>query len=213
MNPPNVPGPSNPPPNVPGSGSGMPANMPGGSSMPPNVPGGSSIPPGGSGMPPAGGGMPPYTPPPAKASGGLFTTRNIIIGLIALVVLCVCGCGAVFAISGGAIASVFSNVAAPAAVGTAFMTDLVAGNDSQAYALCTPALQNSLGSSANFTQRIDSSQARPTSWTFSNTSLNNNRTDLTGTANFVGGRTGTVSIAVVKVGNDWKVDAFNLQPQ
>ena len=180
---------------------------PAGGGMPPYTP------PGGGSMPPAGGGMPPNTPPPAKASGGLFTGRNIVIGLIALVALCACGGCAALALTGGAIGNLVSNVAAPAAVGTAFMADLVAGNDSQAYALCTPALQSQLGSSANFTKRIDSGQARPTSWSFSNTSLNNNRTDLTGTAEFANGRSGTVSIAVVKVGNDWKVDAFNLTPQ
>lgn len=37
--------------------------------------------------------MPPRTPPPARAGGGLFTGRNIVIGLLALLLLCVCACG------------------------------------------------------------------------------------------------------------------------
>jgi hypothetical protein len=43
--------------------------------------------------------------------------------------------------------------------------------------------------------------------------LRNSLLELSGTATFTGGRSGTVSLAIIKVGGDWKVDAFNLTPQ
>ena len=143
----------------------------------------------------------------------MFSGRNIIIGLIALVLLCACGCVGLFAVTGGAIGTIFTQVAAPAAVGATFMTDIVAGDYDKAYALCTPALQNALGSPAGLGKRIGDARAQPVSFSFSNTNLNNDRLELSGTAAFAGGRSGTVSLAIVKVGSDWKVDAFNLTPQ
>lgn len=185
MNPPNVPGPSN-----------LPGNEPGNLPPTPNVPPSRSV------------------PPPSKPSGGgLFSGRNIIIGLVALLALCVCGCGAVFVLTGGAIANVFTQVAAPSATGVEFLTDLAASDYTKAYALCTPALQRTLGSPAALGKRVSDANAMPTSWSLGNASLNNDRLELSGTAVYSGGRQGTVSLVIVKVANEWKVDAFNLTPQ
>ena len=132
---------------------------------PPNVPG--NLPP------------PPNMPPPAKPSGGgLFSGRNIIIGLVALVLLCVCGCGGLFVVTGGAIGTIFTQVAAPTAVGVQFLTNMAAGDYAKAYGLCTPALQGVLGSPAGLGKRISDANALPASWSFGNTNLNNNRLEL-----------------------------------
>ena len=176
------------PPNVPGA-----SNLPG--SSPSNLPPGSNV------------------PPAAKPSGGLFSGRNIIIGLVALVLLCVCGCGALFVVTGGAIGTIFTQVAAPSAVGVQFLTATAAGDYTTAYGLCTPALQGLLGSPAGLGKRISDANALPVSWSFSSTNLTNNRLDLGGTATFAGGRSGTVALVILKEGSDWKVDAFNLTPQ
>jgi hypothetical protein len=170
---------------------------------PPNVPN----------IPPSGGTPPPNMPPPAKPSGGMFTARNIIIGLVALIVLCVCGTVCTLAVAGPAIANIFGQVAAPSAVGVQFLTNIAAGDYDKAYALCSPALQRALGSPAALGKRIGDANAKPTAWTFSSTNLTNDRLELSGTATFTGGRSGTVSLAIIKVGGDWKVDAFNLTPQ
>jgi hypothetical protein len=179
---------------------------------PPNVPGASNLPPPQS-IPPSGGTPPPNMPPPAKPSGGMFSGRNIIIGLIALVLLCVCGCGGLFVLTGGAIGTIFTQVAAPTAVGVQFLTNMEAGDYAKAYALCTPALQGVLGSPAGLGKRISDAHAQPTSWSFGNSNLNNDRLELSGTGTFSGGRSGTVSLVIVKAGSEWKVDGFNLTPQ
>jgi len=60
-----------------------PPNVPGGSNLPPNEPGNLPPPPN---ISPSGNTPPPYMPPPATPSaggGGLFSGRNIVIGLIA----------------------------------------------------------------------------------------------------------------------------------
>ena len=138
---------------------------------PPNVPGASSLPRNEPGNLP-----PPNMPPPARPSGGgLFSGRNIVIGLIALVLLCACGCVGLFVVTGGAIANVFTQVAAPATVGATFMTDIIAADYDKAYALCTPALQRELGSSAALGKRIGDARAQPVSFSFSNSNLNNDR--------------------------------------
>ena len=175
---------------------------------PPNVPGPSNLPPSG-----ASGGMQMGGAPPPKSGGGLFTARNIIIGLVALGLLCICGCVLIFGVFGASIGTLFSQIAAPAAVGTEFMQAVQSGEWNKAYSLCTPSLQSELGSASALGKRITDGRAQPTSFTVSNTNLNNDRLEITGTANFTGGRTGNFELVITKSGNDWKVAGFNLQPR
>jgi len=136
-----------------------------------------------------------------------------VIGLVALAVLCVCGCGGLFVVTGGAIGTVFTQVAAPTAVGVEFMTAIQKDDYTKAYALCAPTLQSELGSPAGLSKLISNNNAQPASWSFSNTNLNNDRLELGGTATFTSGKSGTVSLVIDKVGNDWKVAGFKLTPQ
>jgi hypothetical protein len=164
--------------------------------------------------------VPGNPPPPASmpaaanpSGGGMFSGRNIIIGLIALVLLCVCACGGLFVVTGGAIATVFTQVGAPSAIGGEFLTAINLDDYAKAYSLCTPALQGELGSPAGLGQRITNGNAKPASWSISNSNLNNNHLEMSGTATFTNGRTGTFSLVILKDGSDWKVDAFNLTPR
>ena len=150
--------------------------------------------------------------PSNRGGGGLFTTRNIIIGLVGLLFLCVCGCVAIFAVTGGAIGTIFSQVAAPAGVGAQFMGNVIAGDYNAAYDLCGSSLKRELGSAANLGKRISDARAKPVSFVPSSTNLNNDRLEMSGTATFDGGRNGTFELVIEKDGNDWKVTGFNLKP-
>ncbi len=206
MNPPNVPGPSNLPPNEPGSTAPPPAT------------------------PPPGGTPPPYTPPPSRPAaggGGLFSGRNIIIGLIALALICVCACAAIFlVVRQGAInigQQIQTQIPGGAdtiqvtLVATDFMTRLKNSDWTGAYNLCTPDLQKELGTAPQLGTRITSGRAQPVSWTFSQFSdITPQSADaqIDGTASFSGNRTGTLRLVLDRVGtNQWKISGFNLTPQ
>jgi hypothetical protein len=154
-------------------------------------------------------GMQPAAPKP----GGLFTTRNIIIGLVALVFLCVCACGGVAVLGGGTFAAIFSQIAPGATVGGEFMGHLQAGNWDKAYALCGPALQKELGSADALGRRVTNGKSQPTGFVPSNTNVNNDRLEMSGSATFIDGRSGTFELIIDKIGNDWKIVGFNLQPK
>ncbi|MCA1554415.1 MAG: hypothetical protein LC737_08555, partial [Chloroflexi bacterium] len=187
--------------------------------------------------PPLGGGgstPPPYTPPPARPAGGggLFSGRNIILGLIGLLGLC-CVCGAltffvVLPRLGGSLGSAITDqlqtqvpggldTIQVTAVSTDFMNKLKAGDWSGAYALCTPTLQKELASAQALGKKITDGKAQPTSWSFEDYSTitpTSSDAQIDGSASFSGNRTGTLRLVLDRVGaNQWKISGFNLQPK
>jgi hypothetical protein len=143
----------------------------------------------------------------------LFTTRNIIIGLVALMFVCVCACVGILTVTGGSLATIFSQVAAPAQVAGEFMGHLQTGDWNKAYELCAPTLQRELGSAEALGRRITNGKAQPTGFVPNNTNLKTDRLEMTGTATFTEGRSGTFELVIDKLGNDWKIVGFNLQPK
>jgi len=134
---------------------------------------------------------------PPKAGGGLFTPRNIIIAVVALLFLCCC-CTLIGAFAFRQLtqqaSSALSNLGTlvpeqvqAGAVASDFMTNLSAGNWAAAYAVCTPPLQNALGSAPALGKRITDSKVQPVSFTF--TAINpGNPLKIDGTAVFPGSR-------------------------
>ena len=197
---------------------------------PPNVPGPSNLPPDSTQSPP------PYTPPPGgtpppmrpAGGGGLFSGRNIVIGLIALALLCACTCGVIFFV---VLPRVGSNIAtqlqtaAPggletvqvAAVGTDFMTRLKNSDWNGAYNLCTPDLKKELGSAPQLGTKISGGKVQPVDWTFQDFSTitpTSQDAQIDGTAHFSGNRSGTLRLVLDRVApNQWQISGFNLQPQ
>jgi len=202
---------------------------------PPNVPGPSNLPPSG-----ASGGMQMGGAPSPKSSGGLFTARNIIIGLIALS-LCLCGCVIVIplvslTLMGPAIGNVFSTIktdldATPSPlatttiplgqaqvrlVGTDFMQKMKNGDWAGAYERCTPNLQKELGSASALGKRVTDGKVQPLSWDFKEVSQitpTTKEAQIDGTAMFAGNRTGTVRLVLDRIGIEWKISGFNLKFQ
>jgi hypothetical protein len=159
------------------------------------------------------------TPPP-KAGGGLFTPRNIIIALVVLLfVCCCCSLIGVFAIrqiqaqASSAISNLGTLVpeqAQAAFVASAFMTNLSAGNWAGAYALCTPTLQNALGSAPALGKRITDNKVQPVSFSITDVTPGT-PVKLDGTAVFPGNRPGVLHLELERVGSTYQVNAFQLQ--
>ena len=164
------------------------------------------------------------TPPP-KAGGGLFTPRNIIIALVVLLFLCCCcGVAGLFIanrIQQGA-SSVISDLSTLVPeqgriglVGADFMTKLKAADWAGAYALCTPTLQNDLGSAAGLSKRITDGKVQPVSWTFTDfgsVTSTSQDAQIDGTTDFSGGRKGTLRLVLNRVGAGWQISGFILKP-
>jgi len=162
---------------------------------------------------------------PPKAGGGLFTPRNIIIAVVVLLFLCCCcGVAGVYIanrIQQGA-TSVISELGTLVPeqgkiglVGAEFMSKLKAGDWAGAYALCTPTLQNDLGSAAGLSKRITDGKVQPVSWTFADfgsVTSKSQEAQIDGTADFSGGRKGTLRLVLDRVGAGWQISGFSLKP-
>jgi hypothetical protein len=162
-------------------------------------------------QPPPGG--PAYTPPPAGYTGPppvaapakrprwLFA----VLGCLGLLII---GCIAVFGVTFFAA----NNLTQPmSTAGESFMTAVRDGNYPQAYALCTPALQQELGDIEEFTSTMQDN--RPTKWNFTSRQVNNNTGQLDGTATLQDGSAADVRLVLDQVGGAWKVSGINIQPK
>jgi hypothetical protein len=132
----------------------------------------------------------------------------ILGGAAAVVALCLCAFVAMIGLG------VLGGVGATQPVadaGEKFMQSLKAGDYETAYGLCHPALQQKLGSTQGLKKLIEGGKAQPTKWSFSSRNLDNDRGHLEGTVTTSGGE-GTVTLDLSKSGSDWKVSAFNIQP-
>ncbi len=137
--------------------------------------------------------------------------KTLIIIAGAIIGVCLC-CVVVF----GAIA--FTGVLGglgltqPVAdVGEKFMQSLKAGDYATAYAQLTPALQKKIGTAQDLRRMVESGQAKPSKWSFTTRNMENDEGHLEGSVSMQGGD-GTVTLDLVKSGSDWKINAFNLEP-
>lgn len=129
----------------------------------------------------------------------------IIGGIVALIGLIICG-GLIALFAGG----IFAATQPLATTGDNFMDALKTSNYSQAYTLCSPSLQQELGSAEGLQTMIAENKRQPTSWSWSNRSINNNDGSLSGSVTFANGQTGNVELALTYSSNQWKIAGFNL---
>jgi len=94
--------------------------------------------------------------------------------------------------------------------GDAFMTTLKTGDYTRAYALCTPDLQQELGSVPALSALVDGYRLGEGNWT--SRSIRNGVGQLDGSLTYAGGRSGTAHLTLRQVGNDWRIDSFRMNP-
>jgi hypothetical protein len=138
--------------------------------------------------------------------------RTLLIiggGCAAVLVLCLCVAGA--AIGLGLVGGI--GLTQPVAdVGESFMQSLKAGNYDAAYGLCHVELQKKIGSARNLRTMVEGGKAQPVKWSFTSRNVDNDQGHMEGSVTMAGGD-GTVTLDLAKAGNDWKIIAFDLQPQ
>jgi hypothetical protein len=134
--------------------------------------------------------------------------RRIVLivagAVLVLIVLCV-------VVLGGGIAAIFQATQPVADASEKFMVALRDGNYQQAYDMCTPTLQSELSDASGLENMITSANRKPATWSFTSRNINNDRGEVGGTATFADNTAGTVSIVLMKSGNDWKIEGFNLK--
>ncbi|MDQ8757043.1 hypothetical protein RCO27_12470 [Sphingosinicella sp. LHD-64] len=91
-----------------------------------------------------------------------------------------------------------------------FMLALRDGNYETAYARMTPALQAELGSARQMEQRF--ARLRPTAWSWNSRRIVNGIGEVQGTATFAAGGSGRAGMQFEKIGDEWRVTWFRLDP-
>ncbi len=141
--------------------------------------------------------------------------KTVIIIAGAIIGVCLCCTiviiGGTLLGAGGTVAAIFGATQPVADVGDKFMQSLKAGDYATAYAQLSPALQKKIGTAQDLRQMVESGQAKPSKWSFDTRNIENDEGHLEGSVSMQGGE-GTVTLDLVKTGNDWKINAFNLEP-
>jgi hypothetical protein len=147
--------------------------------------------------------QPPTATPPAKSN----KTRNVVLIVIG-VILASC------IVFGASMFGVVMNATQPVVTaGDAFMTALKDGNYDRAYALSSSGLQQKLQDAQGFRRTLNVSRLPLKSWSFSSRSINNAEGHVAGSGELEDGRTVSIDLQLEQTGDDWKVSAFNIQPQ
>jgi hypothetical protein len=96
------------------------------------------------------------------------------------------------------------------AAGEEFMTALKQGDYERAYTLCTPELQDALGSQAGMAELVQNYQ--PTEWNWTSRSIRNGVGRLSGSFTYADGKTGSVHLVLRQIGSDWRLVSFSMNP-
>jgi hypothetical protein len=90
------------------------------------------------------------------------------------------------------------------------MAALRDGKYSDAFAMCSPALQKQVGDVQGLTNMIENGKVKPVNWTFDKNSITNDTAISRGTVTYSDNRESTVELDFQLLGNDWKVTGFHL---
>ena len=93
--------------------------------------------------------------------------------------------------------------------GESFMNARKGDDYARAYDLCTPSLQQTLGSAEGLASLT--ANRRPSQWSWSSRDISNGTGTLTGQATYKNGVQGDAQLVLAQVGSSWKVDGIHLK--
>lgn len=137
--------------------------------------------------------------------------RNILIGCVALLVICAVAVAVAFAVAGPAISNIFNSIAAPITASNDFMNAVVAKDYTKAYGLVHSSQQTSFGGSSDGMKQLFSGNGwEPSAFTFSQMqSLTTGDAVVNDTGTF-SGTTKYITMFLRKDGDVWKILGFNV---
>ena len=136
----------------------------------------------------------------------------VIVGIVAVVLLCICSCIAIFAAGGLSIFSAgFAAITGVSEVPNNFMQAVADGDDATAFGYFSPELQAEFDSAADFGALIDGAGVRPSSWNFNSFNIENNIGEYSGNVTYQDGTSGTMTIDMESTDGEWEIYAFNLE--
>ena len=148
-------------------------------------------------------------------------TSGIVIILVAFVfaiLVCVGVLVLAYVILAPAVGNVYENISEDAAsTGEQFLQALADGDFATAYDLCTPELQQELGEADQLAATFGPGGLQIESWNYETQSvtLEDGRSGfaLVGDVTFSGGKTGSLSVALVYVDEAFRVAGFSIEPE
>lgn len=136
-----------------------------------------------------------------------MSRRTIFVMVGCVTLLCIIGCVGLVALIGG---GVFFLTKPVADTGSDFMKHVRAGEYDAAYAMCASSLQQELGSAAELREFFVEYNRVPEEWTFTNTSVENNRGTMRGTVTLASGDKRDLELNFIKEDGDWRVSGFRV---
>jgi hypothetical protein len=98
----------------------------------------------------------------------------------------------------------------PTATADSFMAGLRDGKFSDAYSVCSPALQQELKNVQALTAMVENGKVKPVKWTFDKQDVTNDTAGVQGTVTYTDNRQAAVRLELQNLGGDWKVSGFHL---
>jgi hypothetical protein len=142
----------------------------------------------------------------------------VLVSLVFVILVCVGVLVLAYVILAPAVGNVYENIVEGAAsTGEQFLQALADGDFATAYDLCTPELQQELGSTDQLAAMFGPSGLQIESWHYETQpmTLEDGRSGfaLVGDVTFSGGKTGTLSVVLVHVDEAFRVAGFSVEPE
>jgi hypothetical protein len=99
----------------------------------------------------------------------------------------------------------------PTATADSFMAGLRDDKFSDAYSVCSPALQQELKNVQALTAMVENGKVKPVKWTFDKQDVTNDTAGVQGTVTYTDNRQAAVRLELHNLGGDWKVSGFHLR--
>lgn len=117
----------------------------------------------------------------------------------------------VTACAGAIVVGVMGATQPLADAGEKFMVALRDGSYAQAFEKGSPGFQREATNAAGLERIVKGGNVQPTAWGFNSRNISGDTGQLEGNVTFTGGRTGTASVMLAKIGDEWKISGFNLK--
>ena len=93
----------------------------------------------------------------------------------------------------------------------AFLTAIQQADYARGYGLCSSELQGEFGSVADLEDWFKSNGIEPVEWSYSSRSVSGSNAELLGSLTLTGGQESTMSVVLIKVGDEWRIHGFHLE--